>query len=213
MVWLVLLAVGGPAVAQPGEVVRAWDFAVTLDGDAIGTHRFEVRQAGSAVTVRGEAAFAVKIFGLTVYRYRHEVASRWAEGCLAGMAARTDDDGEMTSVAVEGEAGGVRVARRRGGGAETAEIVTGCLMDFAYWNPRMLDQTRLLNPQTGEVEAVRITLGREGEVMVRGVAVRARSWRIEGAHEPIEVWYSGQGDWVGLDAMVKGRRTLSYRLQ
>ena len=213
VVSLGLLAAGGPAVAQPAEGVRVWDFAVSLDGDPIGTHRFEVRQSGSSLTMRGEAAFAVKIFGLTVYRYRHVVTSRWVGDCLASLSAQTDDDGVMASVVAEGVGDGVRVVRRQGGGGEVEQSVAGCLMDFAYWNPRMLGQTRLLNPQTGEVEPVRIVAGREGEVVARGAGVSARSWRIIGTHEPIEVWYSGQGAWVGLDAAVKGRRTLSYRLQ
>lgn len=210
---LALLLAAVPARAQPSEIVRSWNFAVSLDGDLIGTHRFDLRQAGPSLAMRGHADFAVKFLGLTLYRYRHEVTSRWQDACLDNLSAQTDDDGEKTSVSATASATATRVIRRRDGSGESELTVSGCMMDFAYWNPNLLTQTRLLNPQTGEIEAVQIIAGRTGAVQVQGAAVSARSWRILGAAQPIEVWYSAQGAWIGLDATVKGSRTLSYRLQ
>ena len=207
-----LLLAAGPVGAQPAGVVRSWDFAVTLDGDPIGTHRFEIRQSGPSLTMRGQADFAVKLFGLTLYRYRHEITSTTNDTCLASLSAQTDDGGEKTSVTLNASASTTRVVRLRAGAAETGTTVAGCLMDFAYWDPRLLSQTRLLNPQTGEIETVEIVPARTGTVAARGVDVSARSWRISGAAQPVEVWYSTSGAWIGLDANVKGNRTLSYRL-
>jgi hypothetical protein len=39
----------------------------------------------------------------------------------------------------------------------------------------------------------------------------ASGWRIGGMPQPIDVWYSAQGDWIGLDARIDGGRTLQYR--
>ena len=39
----------------------------------------------------------------------------------------------------------------------------------------------------------------------------ARRWRITGAGAPLDVWYSAEGEWLGLDASVAGGRKLSYR--
>ena len=209
---LALLLVGTPVMAQSTDNVRSWDFVVTLDGDPIGTHRFKVHQSGLSLTMQGQADFAVKIFGLTLYRYHHEITSNSKDACLASLSAQTDDDGEKTAVAATSSASATRVVRQRAGSEETVQTVAGCLMDFAYWDQRLLSQTRLLNPQTGAIEAVQITPGRTGAILVHGENVNARSWRILGAAQPIEVWYSTHGVWIGLDAHVRGSRTLSYRL-
>ena len=159
---LALLLAAVPARAQPSEIVRSWNFAVSLDGDLIGTHRFDLRQAGPSLAMRGHADFAVKFLGLTLYRYRHEVTSRWQDACLDNLSAQTDDDGAKTSGSATASATATRVIRRRDGSGESELTVSGCMMDFAYWNPNLLTQTRLLNPQTGEIEAVQIIAGRTG---------------------------------------------------
>jgi len=86
-------------------------------------------------------------------------------------------------------------------------------MTFAYWNPALRQQTRLLNPQSGADERVRVRRIGDGTLNVRGEPVVAQHWRIEGPVAPLDVWYSAQGDWIGLDSTVAGGRTLSYRLQ
>jgi hypothetical protein len=48
---------------------------------------------------------------------------------------------------------------------------------------------------------------------VRGLPTAATRWRITGPAQPIDIWYSLQGDWVGLDSTVAGGRQLSYRLE
>lgn len=43
--------------------------------------------------------------------------------------------------------------------------------------------------------------------------VAAMRWRIEGPAQPIDVWYSAEGEWLGLDSTVDGGRKLPYRLK
>ena len=97
-------------------------------------------------------------------------------------------------------------------GADEPRVLPGCVLSYAYWNPAMLTQTRLLNAQTGELDTLRIERVGPGSVDVAGAAVPAVRWRVSGAHAPIELWYSAQGEWLGLDSTVAGGRRLSYRL-
>jgi hypothetical protein len=60
---------------------------------------------------------------------------------------------------------------------------------------------------------VQVSRAGAGVVEVRGQPVDAVRWRITGPEAPIELWYSTQGEWVGLDSTVSGGRKLSYRLQ
>ena len=155
-----------------------------------------------------DADFVVKFLGFSAYRYRHHAEERWAGDCLASLVSSTDDDGrpERVELAKSGDANRITTA--------TATVVEpGCLMTYAYWNPAMRTRARLLNPQTGRVDAVRIERVADGDVTVAGRPVAATDWRITGGDAPVDVWISAQGEWVGLDSVVaKGGHRLSYRL-
>jgi hypothetical protein len=92
------------------------------------------------------------------------------------------------------------------------QTLAGCVMSFAYWNPAMLRQTQLLNSQTGRYEKVLIeSLGNEN-IEAQGRSIVAAHYRINGTEQPIELWYTPAGDWVGLASTVSGgKRKLSYR--
>lgn len=206
-------SVGPSAAAEAATpAVGEWNFRALLDGKPIGQHRFTVtRNAGAQGDERkvlSEASFTVKFLGITAYRYRHTATEQWRGDCLAALSATTDDDGKASSVSTEADGNALSVKT-----AATAQSLKGCVMSFAYWNPAIQTQTRLLNAQTGKAEAVQVSRVGSGSVEVRGQAVAATQFRITGPAQPIDVWYSAQGEWVGLDSLVAGGRKLSYRLQ
>ena len=192
--------------------VGEWNFRALLDGKPIGQHRFSVTAnagvPGDERKVLSEASFAVKFLGITAYRYRHTATEQWRDGCLTALASTTDDDGTASSVRTEADGDALTVK------AGTAvQSLKGCVMSFAYWNPAIQTQTRLLNAQTGKAVAVQVSRIGSGSVEVRGLPVAATRFRITGPAQPIDVWYSAQGEWIGLDSLVAGGRKLSYRLQ
>ncbi len=185
-------------------------FRVLLDDTPIGEHRFSVRGPAGQRKVVIDASFAVKLLGITVYRYRHQAVEQWQGDCLAALESSTDDDGQRERVLAE-SAGDVLTVTATGNPPATQP--PGCVMSFAYWNPAMRTQTRLLNAQTGRVEPVQIRQVESGAVEVRGAPVPATRWRISGPASPVDVWYTASGEWVGLDSTVRGGRRLSYRLK
>jgi hypothetical protein len=193
---------------QAGQGSRTYAFKAFLDGQPIGEHTFTVVAEGDAYRVTSAADFRVKIMGFTAYRHRHRAEETWAGDCLTGLSSSTDDDGKAESVKLVAMAGANQITTHAGTASEP-----GCLMSYAYWNPAMRRQARLLNPQTGHVDAVTIERVAEGRVAVGATEVDASDWRITGGRSPIDVWISAQGEWVGLDSMVdKGRHQLTYRL-
>jgi hypothetical protein len=86
-------------------------------------------------------------------------------------------------------------------------------MTFAYWNPDILTQKRLLNPQTGRLETVTIMPLGEDNVVVRGATVPARRYRISGPKHPIDLWYGADRNWLALQSTVDGGRLLRYQLK
>jgi hypothetical protein len=185
---------------------RTWQFAAFLDGKPIGHKRFTVSTRADGFNVSVETRFDVRILGLFNYHYSHEAAEQWRDGCLERLAARTDDDGRTSAVQAERRGGLLRVT-----GPGGSPGVAGCVMTFAYWNPAILRQRQLLNPQAGELEPVQVDeLGSE-LVDVAGARVPARPYRLRGQGEPIELWYSPGGDWLALASRLAGGRQLSYR--
>ena len=204
---LSLLAIATVAHAADAGT-RVYAFKAFLDGKAIGEHRFTVVTEGATRRVNSDADFVVKFLGFSAYRYRHHAQEQWSGDCLAGLVASTDDDGKPASVKLT-KTGDANEIATEGGNSS----VSGCLMTYAYWNPAMRTQRRLLNPQTGKVDDVKIERVADGDVTVGGKPVHAIDWRVTGGEAPVDVWISDQGEWVGLDSMVsKGRHKLSYRL-
>jgi hypothetical protein len=193
--------------AHAADGTRVYAFKAFLDDKPIGEHRFTVVTDGNERQVNSEADFAVKFIGITAYRYRHRAQEQWSGDCLAGLVSSTDDDGKSANVKLVKNGDVDEITTNAGKKTES-----GCLMTYAYWNPAMREQKRLLNPQTGKVDAVTVARVADGHVTVDGKDIAATDWRITGGESPVDVWISEQGDWVGLDSTVSnGKHKLSYR--
>ena len=96
-----------PCLAQ----AREWQFAVYLDDDLIGTHRFTLTEQGDSHLVSSEARFSVKLLSFEIYRYQHQASEVWRGDCLERLTARTDDNGTVTEVDARSEGPSVRVKR------------------------------------------------------------------------------------------------------
>ncbi len=207
LVFTLLAATLAAHAAHAADGTRVYAFKAFLDDKPIGEHRFTVVTAGNERKVTSEADFAVKFIGITAYHYHHHAQEQWSGDCLTGLVASTDDDGKPASVKLVKQGDADEITTNAGRKTES-----GCLMTYAYWNPAMRAQKRLLNPQTGKVDAVTVARVADGHVTVDGKDVAASDWRITGGESPVDVWISEQGDWVGLDSMVSnGKHKLSYR--
>jgi hypothetical protein len=197
-----LWALANVAAATP----RVWSFSAFLDERPIGHQRFTLTGQGDALDVAIETRFAARFYGLFAYHYAHDATESWQGGCLARMAARTDDDGRLSQVSVVPGDGGLRV--RGPGGAGSLE---GCVMSYAYWNPLILQQQRLLNAQTGEMEPIVVAALGVEPLNLHGNRVSARHFRITRSGNPLDLWYSESGDWLALESSLGGGRRLRYQ--
>lgn len=196
------LAAFVPPIARADE----WNFRVLLDGREVGRHLFSVRESGGERWVTSEARFDVRILFIPAWRYDHRAVERWEGGCLRALDSRTVTRGEQESVVARAE--GDRLAVTRNGGRAEYD---GCVMSFAYWDPRFLRESRLLNSQTGEMTPVVIRSQGVEPVEVMGSRRMAERHRIAGEGLQIDVWYA-QGRWVALEALAAGGRVLRYEL-
>lgn len=201
-----------PAIALTSPTVEAANerlqFRVYLDDKPIGQHSFRIDAIGDTQRVASRASFDVDFLFINAYRYRHESRETWRDGCLDEIRATTDDNGK--EMRVTGEASGRRF---RIEGPDGRTQAGGCLMTFAYWNPDFLSQSRLLNPQTGELVNVRVRRLGSDPVPVDGRKVAATRYELTADDLAIELWYNDDLGWVGLASDTgKGARLIYRRI-
>jgi hypothetical protein len=185
---------------------REWRFNVLLDGKPIGHHYFTLVENDGRRDLKSEARFTVKILFVTAYRYVHDSREIFQGDCLEKIEARTDDNGKDLAVSGALEERGFMLSSH-----DAAH--PACIMTFAYWNPNMLGQTRLLNAQNGKYEPVSIRKVGEETLTVRGKATPAQHYFVAGDKLKIDLWYSADSEWVGLKSTTEDGRQLLYQLQ
>ena len=196
---LVVLLLGTGVAAATER--REFDFDVTLDGRPIGSHRYELIPSGpGSYEVDSRASFDFNVLGVPLYRYRHQALERITNDCLERIEALTRDNGESLSV---------RGARSDDG--FLLETPAGkpqsrdCVMGYAYWDlQQLLRRRELLNPQTGEFDAVSVEFQGKESLLLQGEAVPARRYRLRSAQLVIDLWYSESGAWLQLESQVRG---------
>jgi len=187
---------------------RDWRFTVYLDDDPVGRHTFTLTESEALRKLRSEARFTVKLLMIKAYGYEHEAEETWRGDCLTSLKASTDDNGDKSSVL--GQARPDHFELRKGSSSET---LPACIMTFAYWNPLILKQSRLLNPQTGEYLEVRIRAQGRENIPVRGSPVAAERYHLDAGKFQIDLWYADGNRWVALDSRLENGSTLRYRIE
>ena len=206
---LSLLLVAGyvnGAEADGASAARKWMFKVYLNDKPIGFHNFKVEDSATQTLLTTDAAFDVKVLFINAFRYRHNNTETWRDDCLVSIDARTDSNGN--ELVVEGAQADSEFNVSTNDGREE---LTGCVQTFAYWNPSILQSTRLLNSQTGEYEDVSVAFDGQDSIRVGGTNVPAERYKLTAKGGDIKLWYSADEQvWLGLEAPAKGGRTLRY---
>ena len=210
--WLVLLCVtlGGAAAvtAQEGESqVDRWEFEVYVDDKRIGNHVFEVVDNGDYQQSVNVAEFRYRFLLIPAWRYNHSNTEQWADGCLQRFEARTRVNGRQMDVS--GERIDESFVIDAG---ESRTELPPCIMSFAYWDPRFLQQPRLLNPQSGDYLDVTVERLPAESLEVHGQTVSAQIYRVQADQLELKVWYSEQDEWLALESTAKGGRVIRYEL-
>lgn len=201
---LLLLALS----ATPALADRTWDFRVFLDAKPIGTHRFDLVERDGERQLTSQARMTVKLLFVTAYDYDHHDVEHWNGDCLRALSSTTDDNGKKHRLEVTRRDGATLVQT-----LENTQRLGECVLTFAYWNPAMLRQTRLLNSQNGEYIDVKITEAGPDSIVVRGVRTPTRRFELRSRKLSIDLWYSDRDEWLALQSTTERGQQLIYQLQ
>ena len=192
--------------ATAAPTIDRWQFRVLLDDKEIGFHHYELVQDGDIRRMNSRAEFDIKFLFFTAFRYRHSLSSEWQGDCLSALSTETLTNGKEESL--EGSLQQNSFVVQAGG--EPVEL-PACVMNFAYWDPQILEQERLLNPQTGEYLDVNVEIRDPATVDIDGVQVEADTYRITAKDMRIDLWYADDDkEWLALESLVEGGRIIRY---
>lgn len=206
MLVIAILTFAFSSQAWTNDIAR-YDFDVYLNDKKVGNHVFQIVDIDGVRQVLSEANFKYRILFIPAYRYEHRNAERWSGNCLVRFDAKTNANGEQIEVSGERTAGAFRVAKQEG-----LVDLPDCVMTFAYWNPEFLDQTRLLNPQTGEYVDVKVENTGNELLEVQGRSVLATRFKLTARNVDLSLWYSPDREWLALESVAKGGNIIRYEL-
>ncbi len=185
-----------------------WSFSVWLDKQNIGTHQFSLQDN----RLSSRASFKVKVLFINAYRYQHQADETWQGECLQSLQAHTEENKEITDVSGRLSNGQFVVSKNK-----SMQTLPACVMTFAYWNPKILQQSKLLNPQNAEYLEVAVADEGVQSLNVRGTDIQTHQYRLTGRYQGktklnITLWYDEQQRWVGLKSITPEGYTITYKL-
>jgi len=153
-------------------------FRILRSGSDIGTHTLDARLDGGMFEIGISITIAVKILGITVYRYELENRERWKAGKLISLDSRVNDDGAQEFARAFQEAGSLVIE----GSGFTGTAPDGAATT-SYFADAFLGRTPWISTQTGRPLDVRATDEGGGW------------WRISGDMEK-RLRFDERGEWV-----------------
>ena len=188
---------------------QEWAFNVYLDKSKIGTHTFTLNDN----TLTSKAKFNVKVLFIEAYKYDHTATEKWSSDCLNALEANTIENKVATKVTGKLEAEAFNIKN-----GSAAQALPACVMTFAYWNPKILAQTKLLNPQNAEYLDTTITKLGTANIDVKGKSTETTHYKISGALKGvkklnIELWYNQNNEWVALKSVTPEGYNIIYKLK
>ncbi len=190
---------------------KEWNFDVYLDKSKIGQHTFRLSDGNQLVS---EANFNVKLFFINAYSYQHMAVEHWQEGCLKSLDSNTVENKVTTKVKGKLSDSGFEVYD-----GKTKQILSQCPMTFAYWSQKILQQSKLLNPQNGEWLDIKVSKVGKEMLEVKGQQVDTLHYKLSASlvDKPrlnIDLWYKAQNnEWVALKSITPEGYAINYKLR
>ena len=119
-------------------------FRIMRDGDDIGSHVLDAVKGANGFEVDITIRIAVKVLGITAYRYEMDNREVWAGGRIVSVNSTTNDDGEKDRAKVQAKGEKLAIEGSRFSGDAPGETVT-----TSYFSNAFLTRRPWLSTQSG----------------------------------------------------------------
>lgn len=151
---------------------------IIRDGDDIGTHSFDAVLGPNGFEIDIRIRIAVKVLGITAYRYELDNREVWKDGKIVSVATKVNDDGTDDFARISQGGDALQIEGSRYTGKAPSEAVT-----TSYYATPFLKRRPWVSTQTGV--PLKIAVKPEG---------RANWWAVTGELET-KLGYK-DGEWV-----------------
>lgn len=169
--------------AQAGVEETTLNYAVTRNGDRIGTTTLRLQRDGRQLVAEIATQIQVKIASITVYRFEQRETERWVDGKLVALQAVTDDNGTVHRVSATRHGDKLSV---NANGKVTE--VDAAIVPASLWNAQLVKQTVALNAKDGSVMPVSVIDHGKERLILQGRSTTAHHYSIK-TNVPQDVWY------------------------
>ena len=199
---LIVLILFG-AGAQATDTRR---FAITRNGEQIGTHVIEVNRNGQEISVAIVTDLTVKVLFVIAYRLQVTASERWVNGRLVALNSTSNINGTRHSVSATAKGSGLEV---NVDGKST--FTDPNIVPASFWNPELLGRPVVLDAQDGQIMRVSVRDGGEEELTINAQTVKARRYTIYSRYSQ-DVWYDDQARLVQAKLVARDGSVIMYRL-
>jgi hypothetical protein len=181
-------AVGSAAAPLPS--VESMRFAITRNGQPIGTYAIDINRTGTETSVAVVTDLTVKVLFVTAYRLQHTENERWVNGRLVALNSTSDDNGTRHSVSAAAKGNGLQVTVDG-----RASMIDPNVMLENFWNPQLLARPVMLNTQDGQLTPVSVKDGGEEDLTVNEQTIRVHHYTVNSRYSQ-DVWFDDQAHLV-----------------
>jgi len=198
-----LLVIATTVAAQtPAGTMR---FAITRNGEQIGTHAIEITRTGPETNVRITTDLTVKVLFVTAYRLQHSATERWVNGQLVAFNSTTDNNGTRHKVSAVLGASGLEVeADGKTSRAETS------VFPASLWNPELTRRKVVLDTQDGQIAPISVTDDGIEDLSLDARTLKAHHYEIKGRYSQ-HIWYDERGHLVQVKFVASDGSIISYK--
>ena len=183
-------------------------FSIIRDGDDVGRHSVRMTRDGDLCEVASVVEIAIKVLGITAYRYTMANRERWRAGLLEAFESRVDDDGDESVTRAERRDGALIVDGRNFSGGAPSDAAT-----TTYFTRDFLDRGAWISTDGGELFTISATeLGpvSAAEAWSERDCTRWRARATNDDSYDVRLEYDERGEWVGLAFDAGGEQAI-YR--
>ena len=183
----VIAAIAGVLLFGGQACCETYRYAITRNGDQIGTHSIDLNRTGTEISVSIATDLTVKVLFVTAYHFQHAASEHWVRGRLVALTSKTDDNGTRHQVSVAMKPSGLEVEADGKSGAHLDPTI----QPASLWNPEVLRRPVMLDTQDGQVVPLSVVDQGNEDLTIDARTVKAHHYTMKSKYSQ-DVWYDEQ---------------------